>query len=69
VIAADRIGERLRRLIKELPAEQSEVLRRAYFEEQTLLVISQETSVPLGTVKSRVRLAFQHLRRALEDPP
>ena len=69
VIAADRIGERLRRLIKELPVEQSEVLRRAYFEEQTLLVISQETNVPLGTVKSRVRLAFQHLRRALEDPP
>lgn len=50
-----------------LSAEQSSVLRRAYFEDKTHVVIAEEESIPLGTVKARMRLALGHLRRAMGD--
>ena len=56
---------RVRSAMSELPTEQSEILQSAYFEGKSLRVISEEHEVPLGTVKSRVRLAFARLRVAL----
>ncbi len=48
-----------------LPAEQQQALRGAYFRGQTMCEIAEEQSVPVGTVKTRVRLALERLRQML----
>jgi RNA polymerase sigma-70 factor (ECF subfamily) len=55
----------LRAALQELPDGQRVVLERAYFEERSLSEIAAQEGLPLGTVKSRVRLAFERLRVAL----
>jgi RNA polymerase sigma-70 factor (ECF subfamily) len=50
-----------------LPAEQLELVRLAFFEGFSHSEIADMTGIPLGTVKSRLRLAFSRLRRALDD--
>jgi RNA polymerase sigma-70 factor (ECF subfamily) len=49
-----------------LPPEQLELVRLAFFEGHSHGEIAAQTGLPLGTVKSRLRLAFTRLRRALE---
>jgi RNA polymerase sigma-70 factor (ECF subfamily) len=51
--------------IGRLPAEQAQVLRLSFFEERPHAQIASELGIPLGTVKSRVRLAVAHIRRLL----
>lgn len=63
---ADR-EERLRAALAALPAEQQELVRLSFFEGLPHTAIAERTSLPLGTVKSRIRLAFSHLRRLLAD--
>jgi RNA polymerase sigma factor (sigma-70 family) len=69
--AADRSVEaaqdtaRLRDAILKLPSEQAELLRLVYFEDQPHTMIAQRSGLPLGTVKSRLRLAMARLRREL----
>jgi RNA polymerase sigma-70 factor (ECF subfamily) len=52
--------------LKELPIEQVELIRMAFFESLSHSQIAEKTGLPLGTVKSRIRLAFSRLRRHLE---
>lgn len=52
--------------LESLDPEQRAVLELAYFGGLSQTEISAQTGVPLGTVKSRVRLAMRHLRRALD---
>jgi RNA polymerase sigma-70 factor (ECF subfamily) len=59
--------ERLRAAMRILPPEQAEVLHLSFFEEQTHAQIADTLRLPVGTVKSRIRLATAHLRRTLED--
>lgn len=54
------------RAMKGLPSEQLRLVRLAFFEERSHSEIASETGLPLGTVKSRIRLAFGRLRRSLE---
>ena len=49
-----------------LPREQADLIRLAYFEDLSQSAIASERRLPLGTVKSRLRLALTHLRRNLE---
>jgi RNA polymerase sigma-70 factor (ECF subfamily) len=56
----------LRGAMATLPAEQFDVLRRAFFDEASHATIAHDLGVPLGTVKSRIRLAFEKLRSALD---
>jgi RNA polymerase sigma-70 factor (ECF subfamily) len=58
---------RLAEALAALPAEQAELLRLAFFDGLSHADIAQRSSLPLGTVKSRVRLALGRLRRALDD--
>lgn len=60
-------ARRVRAAIGALPLAQSEILRRAFFEDETHTMIAQDLSVPLGTVKSRIRLATTRLRGSLCD--
>jgi RNA polymerase sigma-70 factor (ECF subfamily) len=59
--------QRVREAIERLPAEQAEVLRLSYFEEQSHAEIAERLALPLGTVKSRIRRAAANLRAALDD--
>jgi RNA polymerase sigma-70 factor (ECF subfamily) len=40
----------------------------AYYEEKSHREIADESGVPLGTVKSRIRLALNRLRAHLDEP-
>lgn len=57
----------LRAALDCLPPEQASVLQAAYYEHKSLRMIAEEQGVALGTIKSRVRLAFQRLRGTLES--
>lgn len=59
-------GKILRDAIATLPAEQADLLHRAYFEDKSHSTIAAETNLPLGTIKSRLRLAMSKLRNQLE---
>ena len=54
-------AERIRKGLEGLPPEQSEVLHKIYLEGKTQQETAEEVNAPLGTVKSRVRLALQKL--------
>lgn len=60
-------ADRLHRAMQTLPPEQLELLQLSFFEEASHGSISERLGLPLGTVKSRIRLAFAKLRAALED--
>ena len=67
LVDAER-GERsrmVRRALQDLPAEQRESLELAYFEGLSQTEIAARTGNPLGTVKTRMRLAMQKLRESL----
>jgi RNA polymerase sigma factor (sigma-70 family) len=53
--------------IATLPAEQADLLRLAYFEDKAHGEIARVRGIPLGTVKSRLRLALEKLRRQLNS--
>lgn len=52
-----------------LPDEQAAVVRLSFFSEKPHAEIARELGIPLGTVKSRVRLALNRLRVLLDDDP
>ena len=58
---------RVRGVIATLPAEQAEALRLAFFDDRSHADIECLLGIPLGTVKSRLRLAMGRLRAALGD--
>ena len=66
VVSAMR-AERVRKIVGELPKEQREVLALAFWGGYSQSEIAARTDTPLGTVKSRVRLAMNKLRQSLED--
>jgi RNA polymerase sigma-70 factor (ECF subfamily) len=57
---------RVKELMQGLSADQLVVLRKAFFEDKTHTAIADELTLPLGTVKSRIRLALGKLREALD---
>jgi RNA polymerase sigma-70 factor (ECF subfamily) len=67
VTAAQEWEERLGTALRELPPEQSEMVRLAYYEDRSHSDIAQRLNIPLGTVKSRLRLAVARLRSRFED--
>lgn len=69
---ARRLASGLGEALRSLPPEQALVLRLCYYQDEPHSRIAELLGIPLGTVKSRVRLAVAHLRRLLDapaDPP
>ncbi len=56
----------LKAAIGKLPPEQSEVLRLIYLHGMKQQAVAERLSIPLNTVKSRLRLALEKLRRLME---
>lgn len=68
---ADALGlaqetEQLGLALATLPDEQRKLIERAYFGELSHSEIAAETGLPLGTIKSRIRLALDRLRHAMK---
>ena len=59
----DRVGKAL----KTLSPEQQEVVRLSFIHDMPHAEIAEKVGIPLGTVKSRLRLAYERLRPLLED--
>ena len=62
----NRLEEQVHAALKQLPVEQSQVLAKVYLEGKSHQETAEELSLPLGTVKSRVRLALQKLELLLK---
>ncbi|MBP2147881.1 sigma-70 family RNA polymerase sigma factor [Xanthobacter autotrophicus DSM 597] len=58
---------RVRAALAKLSEEQATIVRLSFFQEKPHSQIAQELGIPLGTAKSRVRLALNRLRALLED--
>jgi RNA polymerase sigma-70 factor (ECF subfamily) len=58
---------RLRGALRELPAEQSEVIGLAYFGGFSHSEIAEMLGMPLGTVKGRMRLGLEKIRTTLAE--
>ncbi len=56
----------VRALIAALPVEQRALVQLAFYQGLSHSQIAERTGTPLGTVKSRLRLAFIRLRRSLQ---
>lgn len=64
-LEGSELREHVRTALRELPAEQREVLELGYFGGLSQTEIADATGQPLGTVKTRMRLAMQKLREPL----
>lgn len=60
-------GERVRQALRQLPPEQIKVIELSFFEDQPHAEIAQTLGIPLGTVKSRIRIAMAKLRDLVGD--
>ena len=62
-----RNGIKVRELLSQLPHEQGQILAKVYMEGKSHSEVALELDLPLGTVKSRVRLAMQKLQLTVTD--
>jgi RNA polymerase sigma-70 factor (ECF subfamily) len=67
VLDSGRWETRLTQAVRELPPEQAQMLKLAYYEDRSHGDIAQSLRLPLGTVKSRLRLAVGRLRTIFGD--
>ncbi len=59
-------SSQVRAALMDIPTEQRMVIELAYFQGWTHTEIAEGCQIPLGTVKARLRLGLNHLKRALE---
>ncbi len=65
VLEAQEETERLGRALASLPGPQRTLIERAYYGDLSHSEIAAETGLPLGTIKSRIRLALDKLRHQM----
>ncbi|MEM7487862.1 MAG: sigma-70 family RNA polymerase sigma factor [Pseudomonadota bacterium] len=69
-LALQQDTRRLAEAVAALPEKQRDLVRRAFYGDLSHSEIAAETGLPLGTIKSRIRLAIDRLRHAMQvDPP
>lgn len=66
-LALDQEADRLRDALAALPENQRRMVEQAYLGDLTHVEIRMETGLPLGTIKSRIRLALEKLRHDLKE--
>jgi len=65
-LALEQETERLSKAISALPEKQRNLIQRAYFGDLSHRELAEETGLPLGTIKSRIRLALDRLRHEMK---
>lgn len=66
MLSQQRSKRQVQESLKELPPDQAEILEKVYLEDKSHSEVAIELDLPLGTVKSRVRLALQKLRITID---
>lgn len=66
VLALQQETEILGTALSKLPEAQRELIEKAYFGDLTHSEIAAQTGLPLGTIKSRIRLALERLRHTMK---
>jgi RNA polymerase sigma-70 factor, ECF subfamily len=66
-VVPNRQSGAVREALSNLPGEQAELIELAYFSGLSHSELAERTGLPLGTVKTRLRLALQRLRNLLEE--
>ena len=66
VVALQQETEQLGAAMAALPEKQRDLIEKAYFGDLSHSEIAAETGLPLGTIKSRIRLALDRLRHAMD---
>jgi RNA polymerase sigma-70 factor (ECF subfamily) len=61
-----RVAEKIRSVLKDMPAPQRSALELAYFEGYSHAEIAKKMGEPLGTIKTRIRAGLMLLRKAVE---
>mgnify|MGYP000155930188 CR=1 FL=1 len=67
MLALEQEAQHLKRALAKLKHDQREIIEQAYMGELTHQEISARTGLPLGTIKSRIRLGLERLRHDLKD--
>lgn len=67
IMALEEETSKLKIALNRLKPEQREIIEQAYLGELTHQQISNQTGLPLGTIKSRIRLGLTRLRHELKD--
>jgi RNA polymerase sigma-70 factor (ECF subfamily) len=68
VLAAAQSETLVRAALAELPKDQMQVIELSFYQDKAHAEIAQILEIPLGTVKSRLRLAMKRLRGLLGEP-
>jgi len=66
VLALQQETKNLSEAITRLPEQQRDLIKRAYYGDLSHSEIAAETGLPLGTIKSRLRLAVAKLRQTMK---
>ncbi|MCK8464655.1 sigma-70 family RNA polymerase sigma factor [Aliiroseovarius sp. S1339] len=66
ILAIEQEAGELKKALSSLKPEQREIIEKAYLGELTHQEISDQTGLPLGTIKSRIRLGLERLRHELK---
>jgi RNA polymerase sigma-70 factor (ECF subfamily) len=61
-VIQSNLSDRIQDILKHLPEEQAKIIRQSYFQGLTHQEIAAKNKIPLGTVKSRMRLAIERLK-------
>lgn len=67
IMALEQEAGRLKAALGNLAEDQRMVVEKAYFGELTHTEIREQTGLPLGTIKSRIRLGLERLRHELKE--
>ena len=65
VLALQEESAQLAEAIKKLPEKQRTLIEKSFFNDLSHSEIAAETGLPLGTIKSRIRLALDRLRHSM----
>lgn len=66
ILALQQEANQLTLAMTALPSQQRDLIKKAYFGELSHSEIAAETGLPLGTIKSRLRLALSKLRQTMK---
>lgn len=69
IFVAEADAQRVRRAVMSLPIKERIPIEMGFVRGMTHGRVSQETGVPLGTVKTRIRAGLQRMRVVLASPP
>lgn len=66
ILGVEQESEKLKQALQRLGKDQREIVEKAYLGELTHQEIQKQTGLPLGTIKSRIRLGLERLRHDLK---